>query len=379
MAAICATAIALVSFLLMPRAGAETANAAKDGRLVSIHDRGNEKVILTHAQSVRDALTDAGITLDIRDTVEPSLEEQLIATNYTVNIYRARPVIVVDGAVRQKVMTPYQTTDRIAEDAGIALQDEDKTKLSSSQDITADGASTVLTVDRATPFTLVLYGTKTAAYSHQKTVGDMLNEKNITVGADDTVSVAASQPLTAAMTVEIWRNGKQTLTQEEDVPFTTEKVQAPDREVGYKQVQTVGELGKKTVSYEVDMRNGKEVGRKQIQSVVTKQPKKQVEVVGTKSPPVTGPSEVLSRIEYWSHLRGIDANRVARIAKCESGFNPNADSGYYKGLFQHDPNYWASRAAKYGAPGASIFDAEAQIMVSTAMMAAGGWSHWGCK
>ena len=117
----------------------------------------------------------------------------------------------------------------------------------------------------------------------------------------------------------------------------------------------------------------------EIQSVTILEAKEQVERVGTKRPPVAGPAEIISKINAASAAKGIDGNRVAAIAKCESGFNPYADSGYYKGLFQHDPNYWPARASKYGYSGASIFDVDAQIGVSTSMMAEGGWSHWGCK
>ena len=33
---------------------ADTQDQAKDGRLITIHDRGSERVILTHAQNIRE-------------------------------------------------------------------------------------------------------------------------------------------------------------------------------------------------------------------------------------------------------------------------------------------------------------------------------------
>ena len=68
----------------------------------------------------------------------------------------------------------------------------------------------------------------------EKTVGAMLKAKKITLGADDTLSVPASAPLTAGMTVELWRNGKQTVTVEEEVDFKTEEIKDADRERGKK-------------------------------------------------------------------------------------------------------------------------------------------------
>lgn len=289
--ATCALIVALASFLLMSRAGAASTDTARDGRLVTIHDRGTEKVILTHAQSIKDALSEANINLDAQDTIEPALDEKLVATDYTVNIYRARPVIVVDGALRQKVMTPYQTADKIAEDAGIELHDEDKTTIAPSKNIVSDGAGLEMTIDRAVPFTLVLYGQKTQAYTQEATVGAMLKEKKIKLGTDDTLSAPETTSMTANMTVEIWRNGKQTATEEKEIPFDTEKVQDADKEVGFREVKTPGVKGKRSVTYEIEMKNGKEISRKEIQSVVIEQPKKQVEIVGAKPNVPTNPGE----------------------------------------------------------------------------------------
>ncbi len=370
-------AIGLAAFgaIIMPKANAVGAGE----RLVMIHDRGIERGVITKASTLRQVFEEAKIRLDSNDRVEPGLDEELITSSYQVNVYRARPVVIVDGNVKQLVMSAYQTPKQIAKHAGIELRDEDKADVDFSTNFISDGASIRMTVDRATPIQLKLYGKTDTVYTQASSVGGFLKEKNITLGKDDDMSSETSTLITANMLLGIWRNGKQTVTQEEKIPFETEQIKDANREIGFKQVGTPGVDGAKTVTYEIVMQDGKEVSRTVIQSVDTKAPVKQVETIGDKSPPVTGPAEVLARINYWAAQRGIDANRVARIAKCESGFNPRADSGYYKGLFQHDPNYWAARAAKYGAGGASIYDAEAQIKVSTAMMAANGWSHWGCK
>ncbi len=91
-----------------------------------------------------------------------------------------------------------------------------------------------------------------------------------------------SAKIIPGMKIELWRNGKQTITAEEDVKFEVEKVQDANRNSGYREVKQVGENGKKNVTYEVEMKNGVEVGRKEIASVVTKEPKKQIEIIGTK-------------------------------------------------------------------------------------------------
>ena len=276
----------LLSFVWAGQARADSTDTARNGRLVTIHDRGNERVILTHAQSVRDALNDARIAVTPQDVIEPELDKQLLTTSYTVNIYRARPIVVVDGAVRQKIMTAAQTPNSIATAAAIPhLRSEDKTALAVNSDIAQDGASTVLTITRATPLTLQLYGKPTKVYSHAATVGEMLQQKGITLAPQDVVSVKQTTPLATNMVVAIWRNGAQTVTIEEPIAFTTRKVLDTDQPLGYRKIQTAGKTGLKSVTYEITAHNGRETGRKIIQSIALEQPNQQVEIIGAKPGP----------------------------------------------------------------------------------------------
>lgn len=276
-----------LSFIWVGNANADDGESTtRNGRLVTFHDRGSQKVILTHANSVKEALNDADIVIAAEDTVEPKLDTELVATDYAVNIYRARPVIVVDGAVRQKIMTAAQTSSSIVESADVpALRDEDKTTTTANDnmsDIITDGASTVLTIDRATEFTLQLYGKPTTAYTHESTVGEMLNQKGVKLAANDTVSVSQDMPVAAGMTVAIWREGAQTATVEEPIAFPIRQVLDVDQPIGYKSVQTPGANGKKSVTYQITATSGRETGRKAIQTVTLEQPKEQIEIIGAK-------------------------------------------------------------------------------------------------
>lgn len=336
---------------------ADTQDQARDGRLITIHDRGTERVILTHAQTIHDALRDAKITVAPEDEVEPAMDETLAATDYTVNIYRARPVIVVDGAVRQKIMTAAQTTNAIASAARLDLHDEDKATLAASDDIVTDGASVKLTIDRATEFTLNLYGVSKTAYSQAATVGQMLQEKHIVLEKTDTLSVDPAVPLVAGMTVEIWRNGVQTATVDEDIAFPTRQVQDADQPTSYRKIETPGVKGKKTVTYEITMQNGREVSRKMIQSVITQEPKEQVETIGTK------PS-----------FSGDFAAALAKLRACESGGNyANKKNPLYRGAYQYSYSTWANYGGYYDPADAP---AAVQDQAARNTYVRRGWQPW---
>ena len=55
---------------------------------------------------------------------------------------------------------------------------------------------------------LILYGKLTIIRTHAETVGEVLKEKNITLGADDALSVSRDTPISDMMKVELWCNGK---------------------------------------------------------------------------------------------------------------------------------------------------------------------------
>jgi len=327
-----AVGFGVLGTLLMPKTYAVGAGE----RLIMIHDRDADHGLITRAKTLRQVFTEANIRLDKNDRVEPGLDDELVANSYQVNVYRARPVVIVDGPVKQLVMSAYQTPKQIAGHAGIALRDEDRAQVDFTNNFVSDGASIRMTIDRATPVALTLYGKAETVYTQATTIGEFIKEKNIRLGEKDDMSLAVSTPITAGMQLSIWRNGKQTVTQEEDVAFETQKIQDANREVGYKQVNTPGVAGKKMVTYEIIMQDGKEVSRTVIQSVVTKQPVKQVETVGAKFKYTGGP---------------LSEAQINALGMCESGMTAtrNSGNGFY-GAFQFMPSTWAKVApAPYNA------------------------------
>src|SRR5688500_10442963 len=105
------------------QAMAAPARESRTDRLVSIYDRGVERAIVTDATTVSEALQDADIDVDPADIVEPRVSTRFVAKNYHINVYRARPVVVSDGAARLRVMTAEQSPRQIAAAAKVTLYD----------------------------------------------------------------------------------------------------------------------------------------------------------------------------------------------------------------------------------------------------------------
>lgn len=317
--------VALFALVIWIMTMSQVRAADQGGVLVTVYDRGQETVLLSNGDTIGDALKEANITVESRDVVEPSVNEKMVASTYKVNIYRARPVVVIDGSYRQRVLTAYQTPEQIVKDIDVPLYPEDTTQLTQSDNVLAQGVGLQLIIDRATPFSFTLYGKTSVARTQAQTVGDMLKEKRVTLGADDRISPSLETPISPDMQIRVWREGKQTVTVEEAVSFSTEQIRDADRPTSYRQVQTPGQDGLRNVTYEVNIQDGQEVSRVEIASLVTKEPIKQVEVIGTKKPQLTysgggTKSEWLAASvipqESWGY--------ADFMVQKESGWNPNA-------------------------------------------------------
>lgn len=272
-------------------------------RLITVYDRGVKTVFLTKEKTLAKALKAENIELDAHDTVEPSLNQELVASDYKVNIYRARPVVVVDGAIRLKTISPYQTAQQIAKDVGITVYNEDTTTLTPLTDFVNDGAGLQLTIKRSTPFILDLYGKRTEVHTQAKTVKDMLKEKGITVGANDRISVPVDTPITKDLVVRITREGKQTVSIDEEIPSPSNIVYDADRPIGYRAVQVAGTPGIRSVTYELDVKDGVEVSRVVIASIITRNPTQQTEVIGIRN---DGAGLTKSKgAQYWTDSKGV--------------------------------------------------------------------------
>lgn len=358
---------AVLAFALvwsMQAVSAQTPSVGSKEHLVTIYDRGEEKTIITRANTVQAALDQAEVTLSEADIVEPGRSAELVAKSYHINVYRARPVTVIDGMTRVKVVTAAQSPRSIAGEAGIKLYDEDVTSIKRTDDVLASGGvGLAMTIDRAVAFSFNQYGKTFTARTQAETVGDMLKEKKITLGPEDGVSPKADTPIKAGMKISVWRNGKQTVTVEEAIKMPVEQINDMDRPIGYRKVKTPGSAGVQQVTYEIVMKNGQEVSRKKITATTTKEPVTQVEIIGAKN------NYSGSRNEWLAALRG-----------CEAGGNYQANTGNgFFGAYQFMQSTWDNIASKTGRQHlvgirpseASPADQDAMIIDNTKMSSGG--------
>ena len=323
-------------------------------KIITVFENGERIAFKTDATTVKDALSEQNIILAPEDNVEPALDEKLTDTDYSVNIYRASPYLVADGEQRVKVMTAAKTPKKIAEAGGLKIFDEDIILSEISQNPLEDGTFSVLKIQRAKLISVKIFGKTEQIRTQANTIAEFLTEKKIKLGNQDGVSKNQNEKIKEGDHFEIWRNGKQTMTVEEEIPFETEKIQDASKDVSFREIKTAGENGKKTVTYEIEMRDGVEISRTKITEVEVQAAKKQVEVVGTKVNLPAGSHE------DWMAAAGISASDfgyVNFIITKESTWRPTATNGRYYGLYQTS----IANLQKHGCTGALLNDPICQL------------------
>ena len=302
-------------------ATSDSTSEASAEHFVTILDRGTKLTIKTDAATVGEALERAHIELSDSDLVEPSEDTEIITNTYRINIYRARPVVLVDGKKRIKTMTAASEPRAVALSAGLTLHTEDTVHINTSTTFLETGAMSEYIVTRAKLVDFIYYGQPTPMRTQAATVGDFLRDKSITITDDDWLSLDPDTTLTDGITLEIVRQGKTTITVTETIPFVEQAIYSYDYPRGHRAIETTGAAGQKTVTYEIEMLDGREISRQTISELIITPPTAQVVIIGKKS--------VLPEGDHtqWMRAAGIaeeDFGYVNYIVNRESRWDPYA-------------------------------------------------------
>lgn len=167
--------------------------------------------------------------------------------------------------------------------AGVTLDDNDIVSADLDSELQE---SANLVVTRQYKVTVEDNGTTRVVDVPEGTVANVITAANITLGDEDTLSVAETEPVTEGMVVTVNRVTYATQTVTEDVPFETETKQTASLYKGETKVETAGVNGTKTAVKECKFVNGELVQSKDVAIISETAPVAEVKLVGTKEKPV---------------------------------------------------------------------------------------------
>jgi uncharacterized protein YabE (DUF348 family) len=316
-------AVAAVVILVSSGGNVSELGQSHSNVVVVTYDK-KERTIPTDAHTVGELLKRLDVKLNEGDVVEPSQKTEIASDNFRVNVYRAVPVTIVDGNNKTFTYSAAATPRSIVKQAGVEVFPEDNLELLPTENFLAESSiGERVVIDRATPVAVNLYGTQVSLRTHAETVGQLLKEKNIKLGKDDEVIPAKNTPLASAAQVFLVRKGTQVQTIEEQVAMPVETVSDENLAYGSTAVRQQGAPGKKLVTYQIELKNGQEIGRKVTQEVVSQPPVAQVVAKGTRALTIS--------LQTWLY----------KLRMCEShgNYQTNTGNGYY-GAYQFSQSTW---------------------------------------
>lgn len=332
---------------------------------VNVYLDDKTRTLPTRAKTVKELLSRLNVQLQPEDVVEPNLNAPILGNDFSVNVYRAKPVTIIDESGKKITARIAESTPAgIANKAGFKVYPEDYVQFADPDLAIKDGVvGDLITIDRAVKASINLYGSVINLRTHAETVGELLNQRNIREVTGDNVLPTRDTLITEGITIFIVPAGKTVDIREETIPAEVETKLDATKETSYLEVEAEGRDGKRVVVYELEVKDGKEISRKEIQSLVSVEPVKRVVVRGSKSPGFEG---------------GFGA-ALATLRSCEGAYGSNTGNGYY-GAYQFALGTWRSNA-----PGGyrDVLPSDAppavQDQAASTLYQRSGWSPWpGC-
>ncbi len=342
--------IGLTSFIFL---GAST-QGASDARIVNVFFDGNQQTVTTRAKNVGELIQRLQLPVVKEDIVEPARDSLILEDDTQVNVYKARPVEIIDRGRTLTLFTAQRAPRLVAAEAGLELVVEDEVAFDRSESsVLESGVSEQLVVERSVEVQINIYGAIKTIRTTADTVAEVLSRESVTQQPNEAVEPALSTPVTAGMLISLNKEGVKTAVVTEPIPFTIETQDDPELEAGKVRLERDGILGERAVVYEIIEEAGVEISRKELQQVVVKQPTNGLQYNGTKIvKPSFNPSVTVSgdkaALMSAAGIAESDYAFADFIISRESGWRPgavNSYSGAY-GLCQSLP---ASKMASAGA------------------------------
>lgn len=254
-----------------------------DRHLVNLSINSQEEIVPSRATTVGEFLDKQSIDLGPYDLVIPATGTKIDSDNFKIEVSRAEPTTIIDeNGSTVSLLSPYRNPREAVENAGITLYPTDVVELDYPGD---PGTSFILgrklIIKRATLIFVNIYGTTVEHRTNKTIVADVLNEMSIVPEVEDSVLPSYATVIVPNLVVSITRLGQEMINVEETIPAPIETIIDKNLPFGSSFVREEGRAGKRLVTYQLTLENGKEVSRHQIQSTTVEEPVKRVIVNGS--------------------------------------------------------------------------------------------------
>jgi resuscitation-promoting factor RpfB len=291
---------------------ADMAVTIERARPVVIVVDGREKLIYAHEESPADLLAQSGVALGRFDHISlrpPSVTDPK-DTRVRIVVARAREVMLEEGGVRTTLQTHAETVGEAVLQAGIRLYRADRVIPDPATPL-EHGMHIYL--DRSVPVNVIVDGHTLRTRTHRSRVGEVLADLGVTVNGQDYTDPPLDAPLTADIAIQVFRVTESVVVEQSPIPFDSEWQPDPDSEIDTQGLLREGEPGVLERRTRLRYVNGQVVDRRVEGENVVVAPKNRVMGYGTKIVVRTldtpsGP------VDYWRVVRMLATSYSASTA-----------------------------------------------------------------
>ncbi|BCW82043.1 transglycosylase [Arthrobacter sp. NicSoilC5] len=347
-----------------------------NNKTITLNVDGQASSVQSFGGTVEQVVKSANLDLKPGDRVSPSLDAT-VQNGTVININQAKEVKVsLDGA-EKTVNTTAQDVEDLVTELGVASA----SSVSAPKDATLSLAGSYVSISTPKTVSIVADGKVNTATTTAPTVGKVLEDSGVTLGANDRTSQPANANVVNNMVIKVSRvDTGQTAVTSEDVPFDTVTAESADMLKGEKEVTQAGAAGKIERTFKLVLVDGREASRTLVSENVAVQPVTEKVTVGTKAKPAPQAAAAPAAANTGAAAPAMMNEAMwDKIAQCEStgNWSINSGNGYYGGL-QFDIQTWIGAGGGAYAPNASLATKAQQIDIANRVYAQRGLSPWGC-
>ncbi|TPV51520.1 DUF348 domain-containing protein [Pseudarthrobacter phenanthrenivorans] len=361
---LCALVVGLVAFV----GNNKTITLNVDGKVSSVQ---------TFGGTVGQVVKSANLELNPADRISPAVDAS-VRNGTVINVNKAKEVKVSLDGSEKVVNTTAQDVAGLVTELGVASA----SSVSVPKDAQLSVAGSYVSISTPKSVSIVADGKVDTATTTAATVGKVLEDAGLTLGANDRMSQPANAHVVNNMVIKVSRvDNTRTDVTSEDVPFESVTTESAELLKGEKEITQAGVAGKVEKTYKLVLVDGREASRTLVSENVAVQPVTEKITVGTKPKPVAQAAPAASAGTNTGAAAPAMMNEAMwdKIAQCESGGNwsINTGNGYYGGL-QFDIQTWIGAGGGAYAPNASLATKAQQIDIANRVYAQRGLQPWGC-
>lgn len=267
--------VAIVAML----AAATLAYGALEKR-VTVRIEGKPVSVRTYADTVGGVLERAGVTIGPDDRVVPARTAS-IHQGSVIRVFRAKAItILLDGKPRRVIVTGL-TVQQVLDEVAVRGQLADFVHPSRGARVSP---GMTIVYDRAVEVTVAWDGRTEPVVTNATTVGEVVKELGVSLGARDRLDPAPATTPASGMQIKVLRVGIRNETEMQTLPFETILRRQLNLEYGLRRLVQNGQTGLRRVRYQSRYVNGVLVSRKILGASTLRPPQPRIIAIGAGFP-----------------------------------------------------------------------------------------------